>query len=145
MRACSLFFVLFGVRPREIFSLHSHQTIIRKSIYALYFYSRLYEKDYVVILLASNCQKFKLLVILTTLIKYCNLIRQKVHPCFPRRTQNLQLLGFLAINFNQFFNLPRISNFLHLPIKFRERNFNRSIIHRRISFCHQFHEVITIS
>ena len=29
----------------------SHQTIIRKSIYALYFYGRLYEKDYVVVLL----------------------------------------------------------------------------------------------
>ena len=45
-----IIFVLFGVRPREIFSLHSHQTIIRKSIYALYFYGRLYEKDYVVVL-----------------------------------------------------------------------------------------------
>ena len=45
MRACSLFFVLFGVRPREIFSLHSHQTIIRKSIYTLYFYGRPSEKD----------------------------------------------------------------------------------------------------
>ena len=45
MRACSLFFVLFGVRPRGIFSLHSHQTIIRKSIYTLYFYGRPSEKD----------------------------------------------------------------------------------------------------
>ena len=40
------------MRPRKIFSLHSHQTIIRKSIYTLYFYGRLYEKDYGVILLA---------------------------------------------------------------------------------------------
>ena len=39
------------MRPREIFSLHSHQAIRKKSIYALYFYIRLYEKDYGVILL----------------------------------------------------------------------------------------------
>ena len=32
------------MRPKEIFSLHSHQTIIRKSIYALYFYGRPSEK-----------------------------------------------------------------------------------------------------
>ena len=54
MRACSLFFVLFGVRPREIFSLHSHQTIIRKSIYTLYFYGRPSEKDREAGLLAPN-------------------------------------------------------------------------------------------
>ena len=54
MRACSLFFVLFEVRPREIFSLHSHQTIIRKSIYTLYFYGRPSEKDREAGLLAPN-------------------------------------------------------------------------------------------
>ena len=47
----SIFCFIWGEAEGD-FLPYSHQTIIRKSIYALYFYGRLYEKDYAVVLLA---------------------------------------------------------------------------------------------
>ena len=50
------YYISFPRKRRGSDSLHSHQTIIRKSIYTLYFYGRPSEKDREAGLLAPGCE-----------------------------------------------------------------------------------------